>query len=78
MMLLNYVEIHVFELFFLLSQLMLAITFVQICLNKIFQKNEKGETALHRACIDGNLKKVQMLIGEKVWNFRTIVTVNLS
>lgn len=27
-----------------------------------FQRNEKGETPLHRACIEGNLKKVQKLI----------------
>ncbi|CAG5130406.1 unnamed protein product, partial [Candidula unifasciata] len=26
--------------------------------------NEKGETALHRACIDGNLKKVKSLVAE--------------
>ncbi|KAJ8302572.1 hypothetical protein KUTeg_018968 [Tegillarca granosa] len=27
-----------------------------------FQRNEKGETPLHRACIEGNLKKVKKFI----------------
>ena len=26
------------------------------------KRNEKGETSLHRACIDGNLKQVQYLV----------------
>ena len=26
------------------------------------QRNEKGESALHRACIEGNLRKVKLLI----------------
>ncbi|XP_045919625.1 tonsoku-like protein [Micropterus dolomieu] len=28
------------------------------------KRNEKGETTLHRACIDGNLKQVQYLVGQ--------------
>ncbi|XP_072013622.1 tonsoku-like protein [Amphiura filiformis] len=30
--------------------------------NKFAKRNEKGETLLHRACIDGNLKQVKRLI----------------
>lgn len=26
------------------------------------KRNEKGETSLHRACIDGNLRQVQYLV----------------
>ncbi|CAL1526385.1 unnamed protein product, partial [Lymnaea stagnalis] len=32
--------------------------------SKLARRNEKGETPLHRACIDGNLKKVKSLIAE--------------
>jgi len=28
----------------------------------IFQRNEKGESPLHRACIEGSLRKVKLLI----------------
>ena len=37
-----------------------------------FQRNEKGETPLHRACIEGNLKKVEKLI-EQV--FHIVITL---
>lgn len=37
-----------------------------------FQRNEKGETPLHRACIEGNLKKVEKLI-EQV--FHVVITL---
>ncbi|KAH9504314.1 hypothetical protein Btru_064609 [Bulinus truncatus] len=32
--------------------------------SKVARRNEKGETPLHRACIEGNLKKVKSLISE--------------
>uniref|UniRef100_A0A2C9JSZ2 Tonsoku-like protein n=1 Tax=Biomphalaria glabrata TaxID=6526 RepID=A0A2C9JSZ2_BIOGL len=32
--------------------------------SKLARRNEKGETPLHRACIEGNLKKVKSLISE--------------
>ncbi|GFS11555.1 tonsoku-like protein [Elysia marginata] len=32
--------------------------------SKIARRNEKGETPLHRACIDGNLKKAKALIAQ--------------
>lgn len=28
------------------------------------RRNEKGETVLHRACIEGNLKQVQYLLDQ--------------
>jgi len=30
--------------------------------NGCCQRNEKGESPLHRACIEGNLRKVKLLI----------------
>lgn len=35
---------------------------VSIFLFQWNKRNEKGETSLHRACIDGNLKQVQYLV----------------
>ena len=33
-----------------------------VLLLRCFQRNEKGESALHRACIEGSLRKVKLLI----------------
>lgn len=52
-------------LFILLLFNLHTFSFVSMCMSTCliaFQRNEKGETPLHRACIEGNLKKVQKLI----------------
>ena len=33
-----------------------------LLLRAVFQRNEKGESPLHRACIEGSLRKVKLLI----------------
>jgi len=35
---------------------------VFICCVCALQRNEKGESPLHRACIEGSLRKVKLLI----------------
>lgn len=48
--------------------------FCSIFLLQWNKRNEKGETSLHRACIDGNLKQVQYLV-EQVRKARLLIFV---
>lgn len=51
-------SIFIFHVFSVLTSALLAFVFL-LQWNK---RNEKGETSLHRACIDGNLKQVHYLV----------------
>lgn len=52
---------HLISVFHVFSVLPSAL-FASIFLLQWNKRNEKGETSLHRACIDGNLKQVQYLV----------------
>ena len=49
-------------------------TVVSLSLLNVFQRNEKGESPLHRACIEGSLRKVKLLIDTVIASYRYIVT----
>ena len=47
-----------------MSENMICFFLLELLIGVSQQKNEKGETPLHLACISGNLRKVRTLLAE--------------